>query len=209
MLIVTAPMMYDARINHTTIFLAGGINKCWEWQQACLDEIERLSKEKKVNTDNMIIYNPRRPYFKTDAKPRDIYEQVQWEYHYLESCDVFSMYFCESESTQPICMYELGRNVVKKQQAKDSIDRVVVSAECNYSRYLDVAYQLYCAFGENDGEKVMTGMEDRDELVKDHAQRILEAYMKDQAKKLGWKRRRRDDHRTRTGPETGRDHVEG
>lgn len=187
MLVVTAPMIYDARINYTTIFLAGGISKCWEWQRACLDEIERLSKEKKVNTDNMIVYNPRRSCFKPDAKVHEINEQVKWEYHYLESCDVFSIYFCESESTQPICMYELGRNVAIKQQNKDSTDLVVVSAERSYSRYLDVALQLFCVFGENDSNKVMTGMEDRDELVKDHARRILEAYMKDQAKKLEWR----------------------
>lgn len=187
MLIVTAPTTYDARINHTTIFLAGGISKCWEWQQACLDEIERLSKEKKVNTDNMIIYNPRRPYFKPDAKVHEVNEQVRWEYYYLESCDIFSMYFCESESTQPICMYELGRNVANRQRNKGCIDRVVVSAEMGYSRYLDVALQLFCAFGENDGGKIVTGMEDRDKLVKDHARRILEAYMKDQAKKLEWR----------------------
>jgi len=186
MLIVTAPMTYDAIIRHTTIFLAGGITKCWEWQQACLDEIERLSKKKNVNTDNMIIYNPRRPYFKHDAKVYEVNEQVQWEYHYLETCDIFSMYFCESESAQPICMYELGRNVAKRQQYEGGIDRVVVSAETKYSRYLDVALQLFCAFGETDGNKMMTGMEDRDKLVKDHARRILEAYMKDQAKKLEW-----------------------
>lgn len=187
MLIVTAPTMYDAKTSHTTIFLAGGINKCWEWQQACLDEIERLSKEKKVNTDNMIVYNPRRPYFKPDAKVHEIDEQVHWEYHYLERCDIFSMYFCESESTQPICMYELGRNVAKKQQNKDGADKVIVSAESNYSRYLDVALQLFCAFGEKDGSKVMTGMKDRNVLVKDHARRILEAYMINQAKKLEWR----------------------
>lgn len=188
MLVITAPTNYDTSARQTTVFLGGGIQKCWEWQQACIDEIKRLAKAHKINTSNLVIYNPRRPVFNKDAKTHEIQEQIEWEYHYLENCDIFSMYFCESESVQPICMYELGRNVARKfhlYNPEKAANSIVVSAEIGYSRYLDVAYQLFCVYGENDFEKAMTGMKNKDVLVKDHARRLLVAYMANQSEKIG------------------------
>lgn len=189
MLVVTAPTNYEASARQTTVFLGGGIQKCWEWQQACIDEIKRLAKVHKINTRNLVIYNPRRPVFDKNAKTHEIQKQIEWEYHYLEICDIFSMYFCESESVQPVCMYELGRNVAKKFHQylpEKAANRIVVSAETEYSRYLDVAYQLFCVYGENDFVKAMTGMKNKNVLAKDHARRLLVAYMTDQSEKIGW-----------------------
>lgn len=189
MLVITAPTNYEASALQTTIFLGGGIQKCWEWQQACIDEIKRLAKVHKINTSNLVIYNPRRPVFDKDAKTREIQKQIEWEYHHLEYCDIFSMYFCESESVQPICMYELGRNVAKKfhqYTPERAANSIVVSAEIGYSRYLDVAYQLFCVYGEKDFGKAMTGMKGKDILVKDHARRLLVAYMANQSEKVGY-----------------------
>lgn len=40
------------------------------------------------------------------------------------------MYFCESESVQPICMYELGRNLIRMQQRfPDFYNRIIIGVE--------------------------------------------------------------------------------
>ena len=70
-------------------------------------------------------------------------KQIKWEFEHLEKTDIFSIYFCNSGSVQPICLYELGRNIVRMQQRfpNDWEDRIVISIENGYSRYLDVVEQ--------------------------------------------------------------------
>lgn len=58
--------------------------------------------------------------------------------------DVFSMYFCNSASNQPICMYELGRNVLRMQNRfpSDWEKRIIISIEDGYSRTRDVVMNM-------------------------------------------------------------------
>lgn len=117
-----------------TAFLAGGITNCKEWQaevEACL-----------VNVP-VSIYNPRQEQFDVTDKEAS-YRQILWEFERLESMEIFTMYFCNDESDQPICMYELGRNIVRMQNRfpDDWQDRIVVSVESGYKRMDDVLIQL-------------------------------------------------------------------
>ena len=61
--------------------------------------------------------------------------------------DIFSMYFCDSESVQPICMYELGRNIIRIQNRfpSDWEKRIVISVEDGYRRKADVLIQTELA----------------------------------------------------------------
>lgn len=124
----------DENPTHISLFLAGGISGCRNWQDDVLRELE---------PDNISIFNPRQKYFDIsdkDATPK----QIAWEFERLESMDVFSMYFCNSDSVQPICMYELGRNIIRMQNRfpNDWYDRIVVSIEDGYIRKQDVIIQL-------------------------------------------------------------------
>jgi hypothetical protein len=61
--------------------------------------------------------------------------------------DIFSMYYCAGESDQPICMYELGRNILRMQQRfpYSWVRRIVISVEEGYSRSFDVRMQTKLA----------------------------------------------------------------
>lgn len=158
MRVITAPEKYIRQPNDITVFLAGGITNCWEWQ----DKVIELLNES--NLDNLVIFNPRRKDFPIN-NPNAAEEQIKWEFNMLEQCDIFSMYFCAGESDQPICMYELGRNICRMQMRFPTNweMRLVVTVEKGYKREKDVNIQTslatiesidseYCA--KNIGEHV-------------------------------------------------------
>lgn len=140
MRVITAPEKYIRQPNDITVFLAGGITNCWEWQDKV---IELLEKE---NLDNLVIFNPRRKDFSINDL-NATYEQIKWEFDMLEQCDIFSMYFCAGESDQPICMYELGRNICRMQMRfpTDWSMRLIITSEYNYKRAKDVSIQTMLA----------------------------------------------------------------
>lgn len=130
--IIKAPSKEEPK--YISVFLAGGITNCGDWQKEVekhLDHIEELS-----------VINPRNDKFDiTNEKASK--NQIKWEFDRLERADIFSMYFCNSGSVQPICLYELGRNIVRMQQRfpNDWEDRIVISIENGYSREFDVIMQ--------------------------------------------------------------------
>lgn len=121
---------------YPSVFLAGGITNCYDWQNKVIEQL------KNSNT-NLSIFNPKRQNF--DILDSDeTFKQIKWEFDRLETADIFSIYFCNSESVQPICMYELGRNVVRMQNRfpSDWEKHIVVSVEDGYKRADDVRIQL-------------------------------------------------------------------
>ena len=112
--------------------MAGGITNCDNWQQEVIKELSQFE-----HTDNLVILNPRRENFPIDD-PNASKEQIEWEYNWLCCCDIFSMYFCNSDSVQPICFYELGRNLALMKCA-------VISVEEGFSRTNDVVVQTKLA----------------------------------------------------------------
>lgn len=140
MKVITAINEYQRKLNDIFVFLAGGITNCEEWQDIV---IEKLKKE----DDHLIIFNPRRKNFPID-NPNASLEQIKWEFDYLEQCDIFSMYFDgTSKSDQPICFYELGRNIerMKKKFSKNWFNRIIISVDSNFKRYSDVIIQTLLA----------------------------------------------------------------
>ena len=141
MKVITAPVIYVPKENEIKCFIAGGITQCDNWQEKVID---LLSAENDL--DNLVVYNPRRKNFDVfdSAKAQ---EQIVWEFMQLEQMDIFSMYFCNSPSVQPICWYELGRNLVRMQQRfpNDWRTRIGITIEPNYSRDFDVRMQSLLA----------------------------------------------------------------
>lgn len=129
--IITAPSL--EKPIYTTLFLAGGITNCKDWQSDVIKELVY---------DEVSIFNPRQEHFDVSNKSAS-YEQIMWEYERLEQMDIFSMYFCNSDSDQPICMYELGRNIVRMQNRfpSDWQQRIVISVEDGYRRKQDIIIQ--------------------------------------------------------------------
>ena len=146
MKIIIAPEIYIDKKDHIKCFLAGGITNCPEWQKAVIKNIEEYALDTKVNLKYLDIYNPRRDNFPIHD-PNAAEEQIKWEFNYLEKCDIFSMYFCNALSDQPICMYELGRNISEKMsKCQDTWKhRIIISVEKGYKREQDVLIQTKLA----------------------------------------------------------------
>ena len=136
---------YDliAKGNAVEVFLAGGITNCKNWQKAVIDELGMLDDS---SYSDLIIYNPRQENFDVSNKNAS-YDQIAWEYHFLNRMNLFCMCFVASESVQPICMYELGRYISEMQRRfpSDWTDRIIIFVEDGYKRKLDVLVQVYFA----------------------------------------------------------------
>lgn len=130
--IITSPSIEIPKF--TSVFLAGGITNCKEWQKAVIKELE---------FEDISLFNPRQEHFDVSYKLASSYKQILWEFERLEQMDVFSMYFCNDNSDQPICMYELGRNILRMQNRfpSDWEKRIVISVENGYRRRVDVLIQ--------------------------------------------------------------------
>ena len=117
-----------------------------------------------------MVFNPRREHFPIDD-PNASKEQIEWEFHWLERMHIFSMYFSAGESVQPICMYELGRNLVRMKE-QGHTNRCIISVEKGYKRESDVVIQTKLAIG--DGHVILNA------TPKMHAQMIVNEYLNGQ-----------------------------
>lgn len=135
--IITAPSIELPKF--PSVFLAGGITNCKEWQKEVIKELEYC---------DISLFNPRQEHFDVSDKSAS-YKQILWEFERLEKMDIFSMYFCNDNSDQPICMYELGRNIIRMQNRfpNDWEKRIVISVEDGYKRKADVLIQTELATG--------------------------------------------------------------
>lgn len=142
--IVTAVEKVDFTPNSIKVFLAGGIQKCPLWQKRVIENFKKSPMESDVD---IYLINPRRDNFPIND-PNATNEQIEWEFEMLEKCDIFSMYFANTlESDQPICFYELGRNIerMKAKFPEDWNERIVVTCEKGFRRWKDVDVQTLLA----------------------------------------------------------------
>ena len=158
--IVTAPEHKYFPQGSIKVFLAGGICKCENWQKYIIDNMLPSFLEK-----NVYLLNPRRDNFVMVEGEET--RQIEWEFDMIERCDIFTMYFAGGESDQPICMYELGRNIERmKQKYPDSwARRIIITCDKNYRRLNDVIIQTRLATNGlvkvNVAERVFTyGLDD-------------------------------------------------
>ena len=131
--VITAPEHKHFYPGTLKVFLAGGICKCIKWQDMVIknflnDDTIGLSNDFK----DICLINPRR----TDwiEEPGAAQKQIEWEFDMIDTCDVFTMYFVGGESDQPICMYELGRNILKMQY-KYPAGKATISGRFKYIFY--------------------------------------------------------------------------
>ena len=170
MQIIIAPEAFQKKENQIGIFLAGGITNCSEWQNEVIKCLNDMSKYVEDGLEKLVIFNPRRKNFPMD-NPNAAEEQITWEFNFLEKCDIFSIYFDYTEkSDQPICFYELGRNLVKMEIKfpEDFKERIVISYKENFKRAKDVIIQSNLALNIEENYMVKQPAE--------HALKIIEAY---------------------------------
>jgi len=115
-----------------SIFLAGGISNCPDWQQ----EMRLLLQD----TD-LILFNPRRAQFPI-GDPSAAQEQIEWEHDHLRSADAILFWF-PCETLCPIVLYELGAWSMTGKP-------IFVGVHPDYKRRQDVEIQTYLARPEVD-----------------------------------------------------------
>ncbi len=94
---IESPNIYKPKPGEKSVFLAGGINGCPDWQQ---EMVHLLS-----DTD-LVLLNPRRKHFPINDH-RASAEQIVWEYESLRKADAILFWF-PYETLCPIALYELG-----------------------------------------------------------------------------------------------------
>lgn len=137
--IIVAPQRYIIERNEPmTIFLAGGITGCEDWQSIVIKNLEDIR--------DLVIFNPRRSTFDATDSSKS-FEQIIWEFNCLEMMDFFTVYFAGSDSVQPITLYELGRNLVRMKERfpEDWNKRILIGIADEYKRKEDVVIQSMLA----------------------------------------------------------------
>jgi hypothetical protein len=107
----------------TSLFLAGGITGCPDWQAEVLENIKEL---------NITVFNPRRKDFPIHD-PSASEEQITWEYYKLRQATFVSFWF-PKETLCPIVLFELGA-------ALERTKNLFVGVHPEYPRRQDVEIQ--------------------------------------------------------------------
>lgn len=143
--VVTAPEHRYFPKKALKVFLAGGICKCIQWQDMVIDRFGDEIQIDNSTYNELYLLNPRR----TDwiEEPGAAERQIEWEFDMIERSDVFTMYFAGGESDQPICMYELGRNLLRMRYEYPTTwkERIVITCNKDYKRLNDVLTQVRLA----------------------------------------------------------------
>jgi len=118
---IEAPQTYDG--NETSLFLAGGITGCPDWQFLMGTALQILA--------DLVVLNPRRKNFTMHKDAAR--EQIAWEHEYLRKATAISFWF-PHETLCPIVLYELG--------AWSMTDKkIFVGVDPGYQRAEDVRIQ--------------------------------------------------------------------
>lgn len=115
----------DGKTFKTSIFLAGGITGCPDWQS-----------DMRYMLYDLIIFNPRRENFPI-GDPNEALEQITWEHHYLRVADIILFWF-PFDTLCPIVLYELGAWSMTEKP-------IFVGVHPDYKRRQDVEIQTKLA----------------------------------------------------------------
>lgn len=110
-----------------SVFLAGGITGCPDWQQ----DMRRLLRDA-----DLILLNPRRANFPI-GDPDAAQEQIAWEHNHLREASAILFWF-PCETLCPIVLYELGAWSMANKP-------IFVGVHPDYSRRRDVEIQTRLA----------------------------------------------------------------
>lgn len=124
--IITCPDVLEQEHGRCSIFLAGGISNCSDWQQTAISRIVQLDLP-------IIAVNPRRFDFDI-TNPKMSEEQIDWEHAHLARTNAILFWF-PWETLCPITLYELG-------VAAASGRKIFVGVDPEYQRKFDVKHQL-------------------------------------------------------------------
>lgn len=119
---IEAPAEYLG--NERSLFLAGGITGCPDWQAELTDLLKN---------EDIVLLNPRRTNFPMDDA-NAAKEQIEWEHRHFRRSTAVSFWFTK-ETLCPITLYELGVNVMRDIP-------LFVGVHPKYARRQDIEIQI-------------------------------------------------------------------
>ena len=111
----------------TSLFLAGGITGCPDWQKQMVDLLKDTS---------LVLLNPRRAHFPIQQE-NAARAQIEWEYTHLLKATAISFWF-PRETLNPIVLYELGAWSMTEKP-------LFIGVHPDYQRLQDVSIQTWLA----------------------------------------------------------------
>ncbi|MGH7175566.1 MAG: nucleoside 2-deoxyribosyltransferase domain-containing protein, partial [Minisyncoccia bacterium] len=120
---VECPEQYSGAGTDTSVFLAGGITSCPDWQA----EMVKL-----LSDTDLTLVSPRRKVWPID-RPEASEEQIVWEHQHFLRVDSILFWF-PKETLCPIVLYELGAWLFRPKA-------VFVGTHPDYQRKQDVIIQ--------------------------------------------------------------------
>lgn len=166
MKVITCPEPIELESGRISLFLAGGIVGCSDWQSEMLRQLDDCA---------VTVFNPRRPSFPIHD-PNAAPEQIQWEFKALRKADIISFWFDEgvagaSPSPQPIAMFEYGWWLNK---ASLGMATIFVGCHPKYIRRLDVEYQTRLAavlYAPLANIEIVNNLDDLAEQIRDYVRK--------------------------------------
>jgi hypothetical protein len=155
---IEAPDSLDSIKLPPTIFLAGGITNCPDWQTDFVATLARLFN----GTTNIhyTILNPRRSNFPIND-PTASEAQIVWEYEALHLADIIVFWFAKG-SLNPIVLFEYGSHLTRLKYLhalqwreipntcfSTKLQYIVVGCDSEYTRINDVIIQTQLAVGDS------------------------------------------------------------
>ncbi len=122
-------ILEENELDSFSLFVAGGISNCPEWQKELSAMLE--------DVDNLTLINPRRSEYDTTNIDLEE-EQIKWEYEHLAKADGFIFWF-PKETLCPITLFELGK-VTGLHPV--STKPLFVGTHHDYERKRDIRWQM-------------------------------------------------------------------
>lgn len=130
---LTCPQtLKDAPTGARSVFLAGGISGCADWQSEAKRMLDAMSSERGQGLAPLALLNPRREDFDLTDTELSV-SQIRWEHEHLRLAQAIFFWF-PHETLCPITLYELG---VWSALGKP----LMVGCDPRYARALDVREQ--------------------------------------------------------------------
>jgi hypothetical protein len=116
-----------------TLFLAGGITGCPDWQKEMINLLKDVQP--------LTIFNPRRDDFDV-TNPNMSKEQIEWEFCHLRKSAAISFWF-PGETLCPITLLELGKYL------ENFSTKLFIGCDPGYAREFDVREQTRLSRGRD------------------------------------------------------------
>lgn len=152
--VLQAPTYSEKPLASRSIFIAGGITNCPNWQNEVISKL--------IDFPDLVIFNPRRESFDV-SDPAAVDQQIEWEYKHLKEADMILFWFSEG-SLNPIVLFDYGLHGRLGYPTDGGIKRVFVGIHPDYPRAFDVRKQTALAHGP----KVCNSIDELVQLVRTH-----------------------------------------